>query len=138
MTKSNSQVFFKWLPIVVIPLLIIISFGLSYWIFARRRRNNQNSYNKSSEKELVMTEPIHQTMLPNNEYLSTPTQILTKKSWSTNSTQLTNADIAYLDKLFRTASDRSMWKRDYLTKDQRNTLRRIPSGQIQQKLLFSN
>ncbi|CAF3356416.1 unnamed protein product [Rotaria sp. Silwood1] len=77
-------------------------------------------------------------MLPKNEYLSSPTQVVTKKAWSTNSTQLNNTDKAYLDKLFRTASDRSMWKRDYVTKDQYNKLRKVPSGQLQQKNLFSN
>ncbi|CAF0804608.1 unnamed protein product [Rotaria sp. Silwood1] len=138
MTKLDSQVFFKWLPIIIIPLLIIIVFGLSYWIFARRRRNNQNSNNKNSEKEFIITEPVHHKMLPKNEYLSSPTQVVTKKAWSTNSTQLNNTDKAYLDKLFRTASDRSMWKRDYVTKDQYNKLRKVPSGQLQQKNLFSN
>ncbi|CAF0885276.1 unnamed protein product [Rotaria sordida] len=139
MTKLESQVFFKWLPIVIIPLLIIIILGLSYWIFSRRRRrNDQNSNNKKLEKEFIITESIHQTMVPKNEYLSSPIQILTKKSWSKNSTEFTNADITHLDKLFRTASDRLMWKQDYLTKDQHNKLRKVPSGQTQQKTLFSN
>jgi hypothetical protein len=46
--------------------------------------------------------------------------------------QFTNIDKAYLDKLVRTASDRSMWKRDHSKKNEKN-LRKVPSGLIEGK-----
>jgi Mg2+/citrate symporter len=51
-----------------------------------------------------------------------------KKLSLIHSSQFTNTDKAYLDKIVRTASDRSMWKRDNEKK-----LRKIPSKLIQEK-----
>jgi hypothetical protein len=120
MTVFESLEFSKWLPIILILVFIITILGLSYWYLIRRRQNKKNF-----EKEIKRFKPI------NN--LSSPNHNLTKKSLSLSSSQLTNTDIAYLDKLVRTASDRSMWKRDYSKKDQYNKLRKIPSRQIQEK-----
>ncbi|CAF1218220.1 unnamed protein product [Rotaria magnacalcarata] len=134
----ESQVFFKWLSIAVVPLLIFVILGLSYWIFAHQRRKNQKSNENQLENELIITKPIHQNMVSKNEYLSSQTQILAKKSKSTNSTQFTNTDIADIDKILHTASDRAMWKRNYLTKNRLNKLKQVPSEQTRQKSLFIN
>ena len=127
MTVLETQIVSNWLPIIFILVLIITIFGLSCWYFAhRRRRNIQNSNKKKPEKRISNTKPMQRILLPKTEYLSSPNPTLPTKSLS----QLTNTDIAYLDKLVRTASDRSMWKRDYSKKDQHNKLRKVPSGQI--------
>jgi len=120
MIVFESSEFSKWFPIILILAFIITILGLSYWYLIRRRQNKKNF-----EKEIKRLKPI------NN--LSSPNHNLTKKSLSLSSSQLTNTDIAYLDKLVRTASDRSMWKRDDSKKDQYNKLRKIPSRQIQEK-----
>jgi uncharacterized protein HemX len=128
MTGLESHILFKWLPIIfILVLIIIISLGLSYWYFAHRRRKIQNSSKKKPEEKTTnaQTKPMQRTLLPKNEYLSYPKHNLT---CSTSSSQLTNTDIAYLDKLVRTASDRSMWKRDYSKKDSSNQPRKVPSG----------
>jgi hypothetical protein len=120
MTVFESSEFSKWLPVILIPVFVITILGLSYWYFARRQRNK-----KKIEKEISWTKPIN--------YLISPSHSLAKKSLSTSLSQLTNTDRAYLDKLVRTASDRSMWKRDYSKKDEHKQLRKVPSGQIQEK-----
>jgi len=115
MTVFESSEFSKWLPIILILVLIIIIFGLSYWYFIHRRQN---------KKKIIPLKPIK------NLSFSLPQDNLIKKSLSINSSQLTNTDKIYLDKLVRTASDRSMWKQDYTSKkDSFNKLRKVPSGQ---------
>jgi len=115
MTVFESSEFSKWLPIILILVLIVTILGLSYWYFTHRRQN---------KKKIIRSKPIK------NLSLSPPQDNLIKKSLSINSSQLTNTDKAYLDKLVRTASDRSMWKRDYTSKkDSFNKLRKVPSGQ---------
>jgi hypothetical protein len=120
---KESSVFSKWLPIIFIPVLIIAILGLSCWFFVHRRRNNKKS-NK-------VIKPIP----PKTNHLPSLPQISTTKSLSISSSQLTDIDKAYLDKLVRTASDRSVLSRDYPKKEPLNKLRKVPSGQ---KTLFSN
>ncbi|UJR25655.1 hypothetical protein I4U23_007006 [Adineta vaga] len=68
------------------------------------------------------------------EYLSSPPNSnLPIKSRSITSLQFTNTDIAYLDKLVRTASDRSIWTRDHSKSNTYHKSRRVPSGQIYYK-----
>jgi hypothetical protein len=97
---------FSWLPIILIFIIIIIIIGLSCW-YRQGKKKLQSIDHLSSIKD--STFPI-------------------------NSSQLTNTDKAYLDKIVRTASDRSMWKRDNSKKnEQKKILRKIPSGLIEGK-----
>lgn len=130
----------NWLRIVIIPIfiIIIIIIGFCYYIFIHKRRKKQISNNRNSEKEVTTTKSNQHKSLSLNEHLSSPIRIAIKKSKSTNSTQLTNADIAYLDHILRTSSDRSLWKRDFQTQEQHNKLRKVPSGRIQENTLFLN
>lgn len=110
MTVFESLEYFKWLPIIFIIIFIIIIFTLSYWYFTYQRRNKKPLIKKISSSKLI----------------------LPKKSLSINSSQLTNTDINYLDKLVRSASDRSMWKKDekFLSKkNEFNPIRKVPSRQ---------
>jgi len=117
MTVFQSLEFSKWLSIILIPVFIITILGLFYWYFIYRRQNKKITHSKSI-----------------NNLLPSPPHNLPKKSFSINSSPLTNTDIAYLDKLVRTASDRSILKRDNVSKkEQFNKLRKVPSRQIQEK-----
>ena len=123
---KDASVFSKWLPIIFIPVLIITILGLSCWFFVHRRRNN-----KKSNKVIKQIKSIP----PKTNHLPSLPQISTTKSLSISSSQLTDIDKAYLDKLVRTASDRSVLSRDYPKTDPLNKLRKVPS---RQKTLFSN
>lgn len=117
MTMFNSSEDFKWLPIsfIVIFLVILLSY-LSYWYITQRQRN----------KKLVIKK------------ISPSKSLTPKKSLSINSSQLTETDINYLDKLVRSASDRTLWKKDdkSLKKIEKfNIVRKVPSQQIEDKIL---
>jgi hypothetical protein len=127
---NKSSIFSKWLPIIFIPVLIITILGLSYWFFVYRRWNN-----KKPPKVIKQSKPISRTIPPKTTNISSPLHVSTTKSFPISSSQLTNTDKAYLDKLVRTASDRSLWQHDSSKKAQSNKLRKVPSGQ---KNLFRN
>lgn len=106
MSFSNSSNISQWLPLLVIPLLFIVILGLSCW-YGHRKKNSSKSLN-----------PLSST---------------TYRTGANPSSQLTTTDKLYLDQLVRTASDRSIWKRDILTKIEGKKLRKVPSGLIEEK-----
>ena len=112
MIVFESSQLFKWLLLLLIPLFIVILFGLFCWYRYRKR--------KKLNKEIPRIKPIG--------HLPSPRDNSTKRTVSNSCSQFTNADKAYLDKLVRTASDRSMLKRNFSKK-----LRKVPSGLIKEK-----
>lgn len=117
MTLFESLDLSKWLPIILIPLLIIFILALSCWYRQRKK--------KKFEKIISRTKPI--------DHLSSTNKNVSHKSSPIIASQLTNTDKVYLDKLVRTASDRSMWKRDLSKKTEPKKLRKVPSGLIEEK-----
>ncbi|CAF0836825.1 unnamed protein product [Adineta steineri] len=135
MTVKESQIFFQWLFFILISIFIlIIIVGFFCWYAARRRQHIQHSNQRNLDKVTVNKKPIQQTLFSKNEYLPSSNYNLKIKSRSASSSQLTNTDIAHLDKLIRTASDRSIWKQNYSKINQYNKPRKVPSGHIQHKI----
>ncbi|CAF1210870.1 unnamed protein product [Adineta ricciae] len=109
----------KWFFLVIIPVLMIV--GLFCWYSQRRRQNPPNR----KRKGLISSAP-----LPKTEHLSPPVKYNRPiKSRSMASSHFTNTDIAYLDKLLRTASNRSLWPQDH----PKHKIRRVPSEQTHHK-----
>lgn len=103
---------------LLIPLLFIVILGLSCW------------YRHRKKKKINKTIPRPKPLDP----LSSTTENISHRSApNLPPSQLTNTDKLYLDQLVRTASDRSMWKRDMSTKVEGKKLRKVPSGLIEEK-----
>ena len=107
---SNTS---QWLPILLVPLVFIVIVGLSCWYRHRKKET----------KIIPRAKPFGR--LP-----STKEMIPAIPSF-----QLTNTDKIYLDKLVRTASDRSMWKGEMSSKKigDEKKLRKVPSGLLEEK-----
>jgi hypothetical protein len=132
---TQAHIVSKWFPISLVPLLVAVILGLSYRFVSRRRVREQNltkkglslsntDDSKRSKRILSMATTVNAAgeSACKREHLSTSKS--TSESRPTSASTLTNTDIAHLDRIIRTASDRSLWKLD----DPAKKPRRVPSG----------
>ena len=143
----KAPIFPNWLPIVLIPAIIIGILGLSCWMINRhrRRRRTLNAPQSTSEiaapprsekssmrTKLASPRPAHEKFSLSSSFAPSATcNQITNKSSSTSSSQFTDTDIACLDKLVRTASNRSLWKHGQPAGASSHKPRKVPSGQVQ-------
>ena len=138
MADSNStqaHIVSKWFPIFLVPLLIVAVLGLSYRFVRRRRVREQNSTKKGlslsntdgskrSKRTLSKATPVNAAGESASKREQLSMSKLNNQSGPTSASTLTNTDIAHLDRIIRTASDRSLWKLD----DPAKKPRKVPSG----------
>ena len=142
MVESNSKqlhIAFKWFPVFLVPLLIVAVLGLSYRFFSRRRAHERSATKKdlflSNMKDTKSSQQTHSKATPTNSAAKRDhpsTNKLNSQSRPTSAATLTNTDIAHLDRIIRTASDRSLWKLD----DSAKKPRKVPSGLLHPQSSF--
>ena len=146
MVEWNSKqlhIAFKWFPVFLVPLLIVAVLGLCYRFLCRRRAHERSATKKdlflSNMKDAKSSQQTHSKATPANAAGESVTKRdplstnkLNSQSRPTSAATLTNTDIAHLDRIIRTASDRSLWKLD----DSAKKPRKVPSGLLHPQSSF--
>ena len=125
MTAVDTSIISSQTLLILVPFLLGGLLGFACWYFARRRRESPRSDRNVAQqggdtKRVQVTVP--------SKYNSTPSPLnaeMPVKTRSASASQLTTTDIAYMNKLVRTASDRSLW-----ANEQPRHIRKVPSGHV--------